>query len=61
MPKKNELTDEGRRVISTKLYRPEFVHFKKICDSENKSIHAKLREMIRKEINEKLGGVLENG
>ena len=50
MPKINELTSEGRRVISTKLYRPEFVNFKKICDSEKKSVHAKLREMIKQEI-----------
>lgn len=61
MPKTNELTGEGRRVVSTKLYRSEFANFFKICESENKTINAKLREMIRKEVNKKMGGVLENG
>jgi hypothetical protein len=58
MKKDNPLRGEERKIVSTRLYRPEFVNFKKICDAEGKKINAKLREMIIKEINEKLGGVL---
>lgn len=58
MKKDNELRGEERRVVSTKLYRSEFANFLKICEAEEKTINAKLREMIRKEINEKRGGVL---
>jgi len=50
MKEKNSLRGEERRVISTKLYRPEFVNFMKLCEDENKSVHAKLREMIKDEI-----------
>lgn len=56
---KNSLRGEERRVISTKLYRSEFANFVKICEEEGKSIHAKLREMVRSEINSRLGGVLD--
>lgn len=58
MSNKNPLRGEERRVISTKLYRPEFANLMKICDAEGKKINAKLRELVQKEINEKLGGVL---
>jgi len=59
MKEKNNLRGEERRVVSTKLYRPEFVNFLEICESEGKSIHAKLREMVQEEIKEKRGDVLE--
>ena len=54
----NSLRGEERRVISTKLYRSEFANFMKICEAENKSVHQKLRELVQKEIKEKLGGAL---
>jgi hypothetical protein len=50
MKKTNSLRGEERRVISTKLYRPEFVSFAKICETESKKVNAKLREMIKEEI-----------
>ncbi|MEK6823981.1 MAG: hypothetical protein AABY06_03000 [Nanoarchaeota archaeon] len=56
--KKNPLRGQERRVISTKLYRLEFVNFVKLCQTEKKSVHAKLREMIREEIKKKFGEIL---
>ncbi|MBS3076230.1 hypothetical protein J4481_00625 [Candidatus Pacearchaeota archaeon] len=53
----NSLRGEERRVISTKLYRPEFVNFMKLCEDENKSVHAKLREMIGEEIKKNFGDI----
>lgn len=50
MENKNPLRGQERRVVSTKLYRSEFVNFDKICEVEKKKINAKLREMIKKEI-----------
>jgi len=50
MEKQNPLRGQERRVVSTKLYRIEFVNFMKICEAENKKVNAKLREMIGKEI-----------
>ena len=41
---------EGRRVVSTKLYRSEFTNVMKICEAEGKSIHQKLRELVQQEI-----------
>lgn len=61
MANENPLRGEERRVVSTKLYRIEFVNFMKICEIEGKKVNAKLREMIRKEINKKMGDVLEDG
>jgi hypothetical protein len=58
MGEDNELRGEERKIVSTRLYRPEFVSFMKICEGEGKSVNAKLREMIRKEVNEKMGDVL---
>jgi len=52
------LKGEERKIVSTRLYRPEFANFIKICESEGKSINAKLREMVRNEIGRKMGGVL---
>ena len=57
MENQNPLRGQERRVVSTKLYRIEFVNFMKICEAENKKVNAKLREMIREEINEKFGDV----
>jgi len=48
--KNNPLSGEERKIVSTRLYQTEFLYLKKICDREGKTINAKLREMIRKEI-----------
>ena len=61
MKDQNDLWGEERKVVSSRLYRPEFANFTKICESEGKSVNAKLGEMIRKEVNEKMGDVLQNG
>jgi hypothetical protein len=58
MEVENNLRGEERKIVSTRLYRPEFASFIKICETEGKKVNAKLREMIRKEIKEKLGDVL---
>ena len=50
MANERELWGEERKVISTRLYRSEFVSFMKVCNKEGKSVNAKLREMIRDEI-----------
>ena len=47
--KNNPLSGEERKVVSTRLYKSEFLFFKKLCEQEGKKINAKLREMIRKE------------
>lgn len=52
MVKTNPLRGEERRVVSTKLYRHEFVSFMKVCETEGKKVNAKLREMIKREIDE---------
>jgi hypothetical protein len=59
MQKDDLLRGEERKIVSTRLYRVEFVNFMKICEAEGKRVNAKLREMILEEINEKLGGVLD--
>ena len=51
--KNNPLSGEERKIVSSRLYRSEFLYLKKICEQEGKSVNTKLREMIRKEI--KLG------
>lgn len=53
-----DLKGEERKIVSTRLYRSEFANFLKVCESEGKSINAKLREMVREEIGKKMGGVL---
>ena len=45
-----ELKGEERKIVSTRLYRPEFANFTKICEGEGKSVNAKLREMVGDEI-----------
>ena len=47
--KNHPLSGEERKIVSTRLYKSEFLFFKKLCDQEGKSINTKLREMIRKE------------
>ena len=47
--KNNPLSGEERKIVSTRLYKTEFLYLKKACEQEGKSINAKLREMIRKE------------
>ena len=48
--KNHDLSGEERKIVSTRLYKSEFLFFKKLCDHEGKTINTKLREMIRKEI-----------
>lgn len=48
--KNNPLSGEERKIVSTRLYKSEFLFFKKLCEQEGKTINTKLREMIRKEI-----------
>lgn len=60
MEDKNLLRGEERKIVSTRLYRPEFANFVKICKAENnKSVNQKLREMVRGEIKKVFGDVLE--
>lgn len=49
--KNNSLSGEERKVISTRLYKSEYLYLKKICEQEGKTVNTKLREMIKKEIN----------
>lgn len=56
--KNNPLSGEERKIVSTRLYRSEFLYFKKICEKENKSVNTKLKEIIREEIKKKFGGIL---
>ena len=48
--KNNPLSGEERKIISTRLYRSEFLHFKKICEQSGKSVNTKLRMMVKEEI-----------
>lgn len=57
--KNNPLSGEDRRVVSTRLYSSELIYFKKICDKENTNMNKKIRKMIREEIKNKFGDVLE--
>ena len=56
MVKEDSLRGEERKIVSTRLYRTEFTYFMKLC--EGKSVNAKLREIIRQEINKNFGDVL---
>ncbi|MFH0711558.1 MAG: hypothetical protein V1889_00350 [archaeon] len=49
--KNHPLSGEERKIVSTRLYRSEFLYLKKLCEQESKSVNAKLREIIRKEFN----------
>ena len=58
--KNNPLSGEERKIVSTRLYKSEFLYFKKICEKENnKSVNQKLKEMVREEIKKKFGDILE--
>jgi hypothetical protein len=48
--KDNPLSGEERKIVSTRLYKSEFLYLKKLCENEGKTINAKLREIIRKEL-----------
>ena len=48
--KNNPLSGEERKIVSTRLYKSEFLYFKKACEREGKKVNTKLREMIREEI-----------
>ncbi len=48
--KDNPLSGEERKIVSTRLYKSEFLYLKKLSEKEGKTINAKLREIIRKEI-----------
>jgi hypothetical protein len=48
--KNNPLSGEERKIVSTRLYKTEFLYFKKLCELEKKSVNGKLRDMIRKEL-----------
>ena len=52
----NPLWGEERKIVSTRIYRPEFASFAKVCELEGKSVNTKLREMIAEEIKKKFGG-----
>jgi len=47
--KNHKLSGEERKIVSTRLYKSEFLFFKALCEQENKTVNAKLREMIREE------------
>ena len=59
--KNHPLSGEERKIVSTRLYRSEFLYFKKICEKEGKTVNKKLKEVIRDEIKSKMGDVLERG
>lgn len=59
MTEDNSLRGEERKIVSTRLYRSEFVNFMKICEKEEKSVNQKLREIIREEINKRMGDILK--
>ena len=59
MEKNRPVREEDNKVVMSKLPRDEFSNFKKICDSEKKTINKKLRELINKEINENFGFAVE--
>jgi hypothetical protein len=48
--KNNPLSGEERKIVSARLYKSEFLYFKKVCELEKKSVNGKLRDMIRKEL-----------
>jgi len=54
--KRDSLRGEGRKIVSTRIYRSEFANFFKICEVEKgqdgraKSVNQKLRELIQQEI-----------
>ena len=57
--KNNPLSGEERKIVSTRLYKSEFLYFKKICEKEGKTVNAKLKEIVLEEIKRKFGDILE--
>jgi len=49
--------EEDSKVVVSKLPRDEFVNFKKVCDWENKTPNKKIRELIKLEVDKKLGDI----
>ena len=58
--KNHPLSGEERKIVSTRLYQSEFLYLKKICEKENKTVNAKLKEIVREEIRKKFGEMLEH-
>lgn len=52
--KDNPLSGEERKIVSTRLYKSEYLIFKMLCEKEGKKINTKLREMVRDKVG--LGG-----
>ena len=48
--KNNSLSGEERKIVSTRLYKSEFLYLKQLCEKEGKTVNAKLREIIRREL-----------
>jgi hypothetical protein len=59
--KNHPLSGEDRKIVSTRLYQSELIYLKKICEKEGKTVNKKLREMVREEIKQKFGNILEGG
>ena len=57
--KNHPLSGEDRKIVSTRLYQSEFLYFKKICEKECKTVNAKLKQLVRDEIKQKFGDILE--
>ncbi len=51
--------EEDNKVVMSKLPRDEFANFKKLCDSEGKTINKKLRELVNQHIHESFGLPIE--
>ena len=49
--KNHPLSGEDRKIVSTRLYQSEFLYLKQLCEKEGKTVNKKLREMIKREIN----------
>jgi len=58
--KNHPLSGEERKIVSTRLYASEFLYLKKICEKEGKTVNAKLKELVLREIKEKFGSILEH-
>lgn len=47
--------EEENKVVMSKIPRHEFANFKKLCDTEGKTVNKKLRELINQETNKSFG------
>ncbi len=52
--------EDESKVVLSKLPRDEFFNFKKLCDAEDKTVNKKIRELIKLEVDEKLGGIYKS-